>query len=184
MPARENIKLVAAALFGGVVMASGVATAATGGSFLPTHHDHPATSHSPAAHQQDGTDDDATTPQTDSDQPTQDGSQPDNHGAQVSSTAKTTDPGPGHGQTVCALASDQKCMNGGQSDATTHGKPADPNANGVTHSSGHDTTGLTHRHSSTTDDTATHGQSADADTSGSTHSGGHADSGLAHRSAH
>jgi hypothetical protein len=152
MRIRENAKLLAAALFGGVVMASGVATAATGGGFLVSH-DHTPKSHAPAVTQQDGDNEDATNDVEDSnaDSNTADSNTADantdntnnDKGAAVSDLARTTDPGKGHGAAVCTLASAGKCQSGthGQSDATTHGKAHQGQGqSGDTHGNPSDTT--------------------------------------------
>ncbi len=159
MKLRENAKLLAAALFGGVVMASGVATAATGGGFLVSH-DKPST-HAPAVDDQQGEDQDldnedqdldddgtldenSTDVQTDLEAP--DAENGDNgKGSAVSDVAKTKEvTGRNHGADVCQVASADdsetgwKCKAGeehGQpADTTTQGQSADKRQNDADHS--------------------------------------------------
>ena len=158
MPAfSEKAKLIAAAVFGGVVVISGAAGAATGSLPLVSHgHSHPtpATSHTP-----DGTDDsqgdvqDSTdTSTTDSTDATSNSDNANNdHGSLVSSTAHNAPQGH-KGPAVCAVASDNKCKAGqqhGQNDATTHGK-AGTNTNATTH---RQNTATTHGKADTTTNT-------------------------------
>ena len=149
MPAfSEKAKLIAAAVFGGVVVISDAAGAATGSLPLVSHgHSHPApaTTHAP-----DGTDDDqgdvqdstdtstSTTDSTDTADTADSTNNSDNanndHGSLVSSTAHNAPQGH-KGPAVCVVASDNKCKAGqqhGQSDATTHGQ-AGANTNATTH---------------------------------------------------
>ena len=145
----DKAKLIAAAVFGGVVVISGAATAATGGLPLVSHghgHSHVA----PAGDDESG---DSGTPRS---QP----SHPANHGNDVSGAAHNkTVTGKNHGQDVCQVASDGKCHSGGQSDATTHGKSALPH--GKAHQN---TNSSTHRQNTAT----THGK-AHQNTNSSTH---------------
>ena len=166
----EKAKLIAAAVFGGVVVISGAATAATGSLPLVSHgHSHPtpASTHSPDATDddqgdvQDSTDDTSTSDSTDTN--TSDNANND-HGSLVSSTAHSAPQGH-KGPAVCAVASNNKCKAGqshGQSDAATHGK-ADANTNATTHrqntatthgKAGLHTNALTHRQNTAT----THGK--------------------------
>ena len=129
----EKAKLIAAAVFGGVVVLSGAATAATGS--IPLVHGH---SHQPSTHTPDGTDDDQGTDVTDStdtetpDADTDtDANTNDNKGSSVSQLAHDTAPGPDHGKTVCNFASGGRCVHD-ENNATTHGK-AGANTNATTH---------------------------------------------------
>ena len=151
----EKAKLIAAAVFGGVVVLSGAATAATGS--IPLVHGH---SHQPSTHTPDGTDDDQGTDVTDStDTETPDADTGANdpnsdHGTLVSTTAHNAPQGH-KGATVCAVASDGKCKAGqdhGQSTADSHG-----NADANTNATNHRQNGLT-----------THGK-ADANTNATNH---------------
>lgn len=169
----EKAKLIAAAVFGGVVVISGAATAATGSLPLVSHghqHSHP-TPQNPSDNQGDDTGDDTgTTDTTDTpDTTTNDTNTNDNNGqgSSISDLAKTTAPGPDHGKTVCKMASDSKCVTQGQSaghrqnGSDTHGNATHPNTNSLSHrqNTSHSTTphgqsGLTHGKSS-----LTHGKS-------------------------
>lgn len=151
----DKAKLIAAAVFGGVVVISGAATAATGGLPLVSHghghghghgHSHVTPDTSGAGDDQSGdTGDDSATPAT---KPTH----PANHGNDVSGAAHNkTVTGKNHGQDVCIVASAGKCHSGGQSDATTHGKSALPH--GKAHQN---TNSSTHRQNTAT----THGKAA------------------------
>lgn len=152
----EKAKLIAAAVFGGVVVISGAATAATGSLPLVSHghqHSHPTPQTPGAGDDQSGDtgDDVGTTDTTDTpDTPTPDASHPANHGNDVSTVAHNTDGA--KGQTVCATASEQRCVLKGQSgdshaqnDAATHGKAHQ------------NTTSLSHRN--TSHSTTPHGKS-------------------------
>ena len=131
----EKAKLIAAAVFGGVVVLSGAATAATGSLPLVSH----GHSHQPSTHTPDGTDDDQGTDVTDStDTETPDADTGANdpnsdHGTLVSTTAHNAPQGH-KGATVCVVASGKtNCVDHrGQNDATTHGK-ADANTNAANH---------------------------------------------------
>src|SRR3954469_4920894 len=132
----DKAKLIAAAIFGGVVVISGAAGAATGSLPLVSHghsHSHPtpASTHSPDADDnEDGDSTDASTP----DSPDANQSDPNNdHGKAVSDAAHNAPKGH-KGSTVCKVASDGKCKAGenGQSTATTHGK-AHQNTNSLSH---------------------------------------------------
>jgi hypothetical protein len=123
----EKAKLVAAAIFGGVVVISGAATAATGSLPIVSHghsHPHPATSHTP-----DGTDDDQgedADESTDTATNVTDPAGPDElngKGSEISAFVHVLPKGH-RGPAVCTLASEGKCKAGqhGQSDAETHGK--------------------------------------------------------------
>jgi len=133
----EKAKLIAAAVFGGVVVISGAATAATGS--LPIVHGH---SHQPATHTPDGDDNDDqgtdvedSTDTADTADVDTDSADPNNdHGSLVSTTAHNAPKGH-KGPAVCTVASDGKCKAGqdhGQNNATTHGK-AHQNTNSATH---------------------------------------------------
>lgn len=151
----EKAKLIAAAVFGGVVVISGAATAATGSLPLVSHgqsHSHP-TPKAPDAgdDQSDDTGDDTgtTTPDTNTN---------DNHGSEVSGVAKdhSGDATAGnHGKVVCATASDGKCLTKGKS-SDSHGQN-----DAATHGKAHQNTNTNHGQS-----TLPHGKN---DTSGSTH---------------
>jgi hypothetical protein len=135
----EKAKLIAAAVFGGVVVISGAATAATGSLPIVSHghsHAHPTPA---ATHTSDGSDDDqgedvdeTTDTSTDVTSPTG----PDENNGQGSAVSQFVQTLPkGHrGPAVCAMASDGKCKAGehGQSTATTHGK-AHQNTNSLSH---------------------------------------------------
>ena len=167
----EKAKLIAAAVFGGVVVISGAATAATG-SLPIVSHGH---SHQPSTHTPDGSDDDQGTDVEDStdtpdstdatDTTGTDSNDPSNdHGALVSGTAHSAPKGH-KGPAVCTVASEGKCKAGqdhGKSTATTHGK-AHQNTNSATHRQNTATThgkahlntnSLTHRQNTAT----THGK--------------------------
>ena len=127
---------IAAAVFGGVVVISGAATAATGSLPLVSH----GHSHQPSTHTPDGTDDDQGTEVDDStatDTPDADTGASDpnsDHGTLVSGTAHSAPQGH-KGPAVCTVASDGKCKAGqdhGQSTADSHGK-AHQNTNATTH---------------------------------------------------
>lgn len=139
---KENLKLFAAALFGGVVMISGAATAATGGLPIVSHHNNThATSHTPDADDDQGEDvdtdtdaDEGTEVETDAVTPDSDSGPNGDHGALVSAAAHAD----GHtGASVCAVASENKCTEGrahGQADADTHGQADAEHGNAGTHS--------------------------------------------------
>lgn len=167
----EKAKLIAAAVFGGVVVVSGVATAATGSLPLVSHsHSHPtpATSHTPDATDgqgdtQDSTDssttDTSTTDSTDSTDTQTNTNDNSGKGAAVSQLAHQTPPaGETKGQVVCTYASAGKCKAGqnGQSDATTHGKAgqshgqSDATTHGQSSATTHGKAGLTHGQSTLT----------------------------------
>ena len=175
----EKAKLIAAAVFGGVVVISGAATAATGSLPLVSHgHSHPApaSTHSPDATDgqggdvQDSTDtstSDSTDTGTDTSAGTNNSDNANNdHGSLVSQTAHNAPQGH-KGPVVCAVASDNKCKAGqshGQSGATTHGNAgthgtAGANSNAVTHrqntatvhgKAGVNTNAVTHRQNTAT----------------------------------
>lgn len=199
--ARENLRLVAAAVFGGVVMASGVATAATGGGFFGVHQPKPA--HAPAVHDQTGgdTSTDGTAPAgTQPATGTETGTDGTGAGSDTSRLATTTDStGVDKGAEICTQASangthpDGACKAGqthGRADTTTgtHGKPADPGSAGAERSKAG-----SHRQN----DATTHGDTTHRDTThrggahavgtavesgrGSTHSDGRNSVGLTHR---
>ena len=129
----EKAKLVAAAVFGGVVVISGAATAATGTLPIVSHghsHPHPATSHAPDATDDDqGEDTDAQESTDDAAGVTTNATGPDELNEKGSAVSAYVHSLPkGHrGPAVCTLASDGKCKAGqhGQSDATTHGQSGD-----------------------------------------------------------
>jgi len=125
----DKAKLIAAAVFGGVVVISGAATAATGGLPLVSHghsQPHPSTSQTPSSDDQNG-----DTGTTTTDTPDTNG-----NGSSISQLAhQTPPPGETRGQMVCTQASNGQCKAGqdnGQSTATTHGK-AHQNTNSASH---------------------------------------------------
>jgi hypothetical protein len=149
----EKAKLIAAAVFGGVVVISGAATAATGTLPVPgvSHghsHANPTKSHGPDANDDENSTDTSTT----------DGTNDNNgKGSAVSQLAhETPPPGTTHGQMVCTFASGGQCQAGqhGQSDATTHGK-AGTNDNATTH---RQNTSTTHGKAGTNDNATSHRQ--------------------------
>lgn len=166
----EKAKLIAAAVFGGVVVISGAATAATGSLPLvgSSHaHPHPATSHGPSATDDDQGEDSTQSPTNET---TPDTSAPDSganngKGSAVSQLAHELPKGH-KGSAVCTLASDKHCQAGqhgksgeshGQNDATTHGK-TDPSTRGQSGLATHGKSGLaTHGKP----DLTTHGKSAE-----------------------
>lgn len=180
MPAfSEKAKLIAAAVFGGVVVISGAAGAATGSLPLVSHgHSHPApaTSHTP-----DGTSDDqgdvqdsTDTSTSSTDTTTNSDNANNDHGSLVSSTAHNAPQGH-KGPAVCAVASNNKCKAGqqhGQNDATTHGK-AGTNTNATTH---RQNTATTHGQAGTNTNATTHRQNT-------THTNTHSQAGLPHGNA-
>ena len=135
----EKAKLIAAAVFGGVVVISGAATAATGSLPIVSHgHSHPtpASTHSPDANDDDqGTDVEDSTDTSTSDSTDANQSDPNNdHGKAVSDAAHNAPKGH-KGSVVCKVASDNKCKAGqdhGQNNADTHGQ-AHVNTNSLTH---------------------------------------------------
>ncbi|HEU5035257.1 MAG TPA: hypothetical protein VFT62_10955 [Mycobacteriales bacterium] len=172
MRARENVKLLAAAVFGGVVMVSGVATAAVGHVPLVHSNSH-ANSHATTSHQKstddgnDTTDDNTTQPSTTS------STDSNAHGVQVSGTAhETSVTGRNRGADVCQVASAGKCQPNAGTDTTAHGKSATAgdNSQGATKRSDAGTTNSQH---ATTHGSTTKGKSATAHTAGSTHRGTH-----------
>jgi hypothetical protein len=128
----DNLKLFAATLCGGVVIASGVAAAATGTMPLVNHHSshaHPANGHSTTNGTAGDTSSEDTSGGTSADEP---GAQGKHQGPAVSDLAHTPGlTGVDKGQAVCATASDSQCQAGthgsaagthSKSDAGTHGK--------------------------------------------------------------
>jgi hypothetical protein len=161
----EKAKLIAAAVFGGVVVISGAATAATGSLPLVSHgHSHPtpATSHTPDANDDDQGEDVQDSTDTSTTDSTDASTNANNdHGSLVSGTAHGAT---GHkGGTVCKVASAGKCMpDNGQSGANTHGK-AHQNTNATTHRQNTVTThGKAHQNTNATshrqNTVTTHGQ--------------------------
>jgi hypothetical protein len=117
----ENAKLVAAAVFGGAVVLTGAAAAATGA--LPVGHSH--SSHAPKSHTPDATDSqDATDTQTTT------GTTPTSNPDKGLSQLAHDTAGPHKGQTICITASKGHChaaqvlagTTHGKSDAATHGQ--------------------------------------------------------------
>jgi hypothetical protein len=125
----EKAKLIAAAVFGGVVVISGAATAATGSLPIVSHgHSHQPASHPPDSDNEDqGTEVNDTTTDTDTPDADTDTNTNDNKGAAVSQLAKDPEPGPDHGKTVCNFASGGKCAHD-TTTAGTHGKAHQDNA--------------------------------------------------------
>ena len=159
----DKAKLIAAAVFGGVVVISGAATAATGNMPLVSHghsHSH-STPQNPSDNQGDDQGDDTGTTDT-TDTNTTDNN---THGTDVSGAAHNkTVTGKNHGQDVCKVASDGKCHTGGQSNATTHGK-AHQNTNSSTHRQNNATThGKAHQNTNSSthrqNNATTHGKAA------------------------
>lgn len=186
MPAfSEKAKLIAAAVFGGVVVISGAAGAATGSLPLVSHgHSHP--NHA-TTHTSDGTDDDqsgdvqdSTDTETTDSTDTTDVNGPDNLNTKGSASdlAHQTPPtGMTRGEMVCTVRSGDKCQAGqhGQNTATTHGKAhQNTNTNATTHgqsttthgNAGTNTTAGTHRQNTLT----THGKAGVQHGNAPTHS--------------
>jgi hypothetical protein len=150
MRARENVKLLAAAVFGGVVMVSGVATAAVG--HVPLVHPNSNANTHATSHQQQGSDDATDTDETTTTTTTTTSTTDNGKGSEISQIARDhTLTGRAHGAAVCQAAStnnahpDGACKAGqdnGQSDAThgqsdaTHGQPTDPGSAAGDHSQG------------------------------------------------
>lgn len=130
----EKAKLIAAAVFGGAVVISGAATAATGSLPVVSHghpHPTPASSHAPGSGNDDqGTDVDGSTDTTtvDSTDADTNTNTNDNKGSQVSKLARETPAGTDHGKVVCSFASDGKCVHDSTGDASTQGKAHQDNA--------------------------------------------------------
>jgi hypothetical protein len=180
----EKAKLIAAAVFGGVVVISGVATAATGSLPLVSHghsHPHPATSHAP-----DGTDDDQSGDVGSTDDTTgttTDTTGTDQNSGKGSAVSTLTHSLPqGHkGPAVCTLASNGKCQAGqhGQAGSDTHGKS--DQSQGKNDATTHDKAGGSHGKSDQSQGkndatSTTHGQSGGSHGQSGTHSqaNGHA----------
>lgn len=165
----EKAKLIAAAVFGGVVVISGAATAATGSLPIVSHgHSHQPSTQTPGGDDNDdqGTDVEDSTEAPDSTDADMGANDPNSdHGKLVSDTAHNAPQGH-KGPAVCTVASDGKCKAGqdhGQSTADTHGK-AHQNTNATTHRQNtaethgkahQNTNSLSHRQNGLT----THGQS-------------------------
>jgi hypothetical protein len=135
----DKAKLMAAAIFGGVVVISGAAGAATGSLPIGSHgqsHSHPTpkATHTPDGDDDQGDDvDEATDTSTEVTAPTG----PDENNGKGSAVSQYVQTLPkGHrGPAVCTMASDGKCKAGqdhGQSTATTHGK-AHQNTSSLSH---------------------------------------------------
>jgi hypothetical protein len=166
----DKAKLIAAAIFGGVVVISGAAGAATGSLPLVSHgqsHSHPTPK---ATHTPDGDDDQGTDVENSTDDTAAPDSPGDNgKGAAVSELAhETPPPGTTRGQNVCTFASDGHCQAGqhGQSDADTHGKAHD-NTSSLNH---RQNTQTTHGKAHVNDNSLSHRQNSQT-THGKAHSG-------------
>jgi len=136
----ENAKVVAAAVFGGLVVLSGAAAAATGAipvGHSSSHPSHVAKSHAPDANDDNGTD---STDASDSADTTT-GSvstldQTQGNGSAISQLAHSLKGQQHKGQTICIVASKGHCHAAqNQSGTTTHGKSALPHgkAGATTH---------------------------------------------------
>ena len=150
----DKAKLIAAAVFGGVVVISGAATAATGHVPLVSHGHSHSTPQTPSDNQGDNQGEDTGTTTDTTDTPDTNTNDNNGQGSTISDLAKTTAPGPGHGRTVCTQASGGKCHTGGQSNATTHGK-AHQNTNSSTH---RQNTATTHGKAHANTNSSTHRQ--------------------------
>ena len=155
----EKAKLIAAAVFGGVVVISGAATAATGSLPLVSHgqqHSHP-TPQNPSDDQGDDTGDDTGTTTPDTDTNTNSNEKPA-HATAVTDAAHAPKPTDGttHGQAVCTVASDGKCHTGGQA-GDSHGQSDLP------HGKAHQDNATTNRqnttHANTSHANTLHGKS-------------------------
>jgi hypothetical protein len=162
----EKAKLIAAAVFGGVVVISGAATAATGSLPLVSHGHSHSTPQSPSDNQGDDQGEDTgttdTTDTTDStdtpDANTDSGPTTDHANAVTDAAHNKTVTGKNHGQDVCAVASEQRCVTQGQS-AGHRQNSSDSHGN-----AGANTNATTHRQNGLT----THGK-AGANTNATTH---------------
>lgn len=154
----DNAKLVGAAVFGGLVVLSGAAAAATGNlpgvnSHSHAHPSHVAPSHAPDD-SQDGTD--QTTDSTDTQTPTdQTSANPnDNNGSTISKLAHELPQGH-KGQSICIVASQGHCHAAQQSQSpTTHGQSGTHSQAG-TH---RQNTATTHGKAGTQGQSSTHSQ--------------------------
>lgn len=158
----DNAKLVAAAVFGGAVVLSGAAAAATGA--LPLGHNsshHPnshANPHATASHAPDGSDSqDSTDTGTTGSVSTLDQNQ--GKGSAISQLSHSITGGH-KGKTICIVASQGHCHAAQPSGTTVHGKSALPHgksgqSHGQSGATTHGQSGQSHGQSGAT----THGQS-------------------------